>query len=381
MENTKPGRAELLGRVAEIAALLDETAAESEQLRTLCPEAVTALHEKGLFGLWSPLEVGGYDADFVTQVDVMIEVARADMSACWTMMIGASLAAAMATGLPDEGLGEVFSGSRFATGAGSLKPSGRAEILEGGYRVTGSWGFGSGIHHANWVVANSLATRQGEVVKPVQVVALVIPIGEVEILDDWYVSGLSGSGSSSYRVADVFVPSRRAMQGAPRRGSLQNSNMVPRLPIEHASVSLGGVRRALDELTQQAIGKHRMLDSQSVAEKQAFQIELGRLEAEWRTLRDGVRSIADNLWLAMAEQSDQVPGMIVELRAICALATENSLQIGGRVLRQAGAAAVLKDNVLQRIHRDLTVSAQHFMISDVSYEDYGRRLLGVDRQS
>lgn len=146
-----------------------------------------------------------------------------------------------------------------------------------------------------------------------------------------------------------------------------------RLPLEHASVSLGGARRALDELAGQAISKHRLLDPQSVASKQAFQLELGSLNAQWETLVAGVRCCAEKLWKATDDVSIETAA--TQLRAVCAYATEQSLQIGGRALRHAGAAAVLDSNVLQRIHRDLTVSAQHVMISDVAYENYGQEIL------
>ena len=77
-----PQSREILARVARTTPTLDRTAAESERLRTLCPEALDALHRAGLFGLWVPEEVGGFDADLVTQVDALVQVARADMSAC-----------------------------------------------------------------------------------------------------------------------------------------------------------------------------------------------------------------------------------------------------------------------------------------------------------
>jgi alkylation response protein AidB-like acyl-CoA dehydrogenase len=375
-EQRIPNRQELLARVAAIAPLLDQTAAESEKLRTLCPEAVEALHEAGLFGLWGPTEVGGYDTDLATQTDVMIAVARADMSACWTLMIGTTASAMMAAGLPEEGLAEVFGGPRLPTAAGSLKPSGMAEPVDGGYRVNGRWGFGSGIHHASWIMANCLQSKDGNPAKPAVGLALVIPVSEVQVEDDWFVSGLCGSGSCSYSVQDIFVPHHRTINGPPLRGGLQAQHLRTRLPLEHACVSLGGARRALDELAVQAVSKRRLLDPQSVASKQAFQIELGYLEAQWETLRAGVRTCADRLWRTFHDDQEAVEGAAVALRAVCAYATEKSLEIGGRALRQAGAAAVMDSNVLQRIHRDLTVSAQHVMISDAAYEDYGNQILG-----
>jgi alkylation response protein AidB-like acyl-CoA dehydrogenase len=370
---TQPSCEQLLSRVAQIAPILDDTAAESERQRKLCPEAVEALHEAGLFGLWGPLEAGGYDADLVTQVDVLIAVARADMSACWTMMIGNTVSGLMARGLPDEGFAEVFDGERLAIGAGSLKPSGHAKAVEGGYVATGKWGFGSGIHHSEWIVANCLAEETSADVVPV---SLVVPISEVEIHDDWHVAGLCGSGSSSYSITDVFVPHHRVMSRQPKRGDTRNGNPPPRLPLEHASVSLGGARRALDEVAAQALSKKRLMDVQTVSDKQAFQVELGRLEALWASLRAGVRSDAADLWeIWGAGDAQELNLAAAKFRATCAYATETSLTIGSRALRHAGAGAVHGSNVLQRIHRDLTVSAQHAMISDVSYEAYGKLIL------
>ena len=370
-----PSHEELMQRVADISPLLERTATESEQLRTLCPAAVDALHEAGLFRLWGPTEAGGYNADLVTQVDVMIEVARADMSACWTLMIGTTAMTLMACGLPEDGFAEVFVGPRLPTAAASLRPSGAAEAVKGGYQANGRWGFGSGICHAGWIVANCLLAVDGKQVAPAKPVTLVIPIADVQIEDDWHVAGLCGTGSCSYSVRDIFVPEHRVLRDEPYRGSRQTADPRPRIPIEHASVSLGGARRALDELVLQAASKHRLLDSNSVASKQAFQIELGYLQAEWETLRAGVRQAAEALWRTSHDNPMAAQPAAIALRAVCAYATEKSLEIGGRALRNAGAGAVLDSNVLQRIHRDLTVSAQHVMISDAAYEDYGNQII------
>ncbi len=371
-----PAPRELVARARDIAPVLARTAADSERLRTLCPEAVAALFDSGLIGLWSPPEVGGFDADYVTQVDVLVELARADMSAGWTAMIGASVTALLACGLPQRGLLEVFDGSRLPAGAAALKVSGKAERCEGGYVVNGQWGFGSGICHSTWIMANCSVEEQGKPTEPVQTVRCAVPVEQGEIIDDWYVSGLQGTGIHSYKVDGVFVPAHRVAQDLPLRGSAHNCNMAPRLPLEHASVSLGGARHALDEVTRQAVDKRRLMDPNSVASKQAFQLELGKLEAQWEVLHAGVRNAADDLYRALAGDSPKAPALTDRLRAVCAIATEQSLHIGDRALRQAGAGAILQSNVLQRIHRDLTVSAQHFMISDIAYELYGRTKLG-----
>ena len=204
-------------------------------------------------------------------------------------------------------------------------------------------------------------------------VQLVVPIGEVTIHDDWYVAGLCGSGSNSYSVSEVFVPFSRVLDDA--LPVWRKSNPGPRLPIEHAAVSLGGAGRALDEVTRQAVSKRRLWESQSVASKQGFQIEIGKLEAEWQSLVAGVRHCAAEMARISQDEPAGLMLAAVKLRAVCAHAAERSLAIGGRALRHAGAGTVANFNVLQRIHRDLTVSAQHGMIADAAYEDYGKERL------
>ena len=105
-------RDELLDRVAALTPLLKETAAESEALGTLSSAAVEAFHDAGLFRLWSAREVGGYDVSVADQLHVLMAVARADMSACWSLMIGASSSAVMASRLPDGGVAEPLGGGR-----------------------------------------------------------------------------------------------------------------------------------------------------------------------------------------------------------------------------------------------------------------------------
>ena len=55
--------------------------------------------------------------------------------------------------------------------------------MKGGFDVTGKWGFGSGIHHSTWIVANAVVTENGKRTDPVETRRLAIPIEQVEIID------------------------------------------------------------------------------------------------------------------------------------------------------------------------------------------------------
>lgn len=372
-------RAELLARVASLTALIEDSAGRSEALGTLAPEVVVALRQAGLFGLWSAVEVGGYDIGLADQLEILVAVARADMSTCWSLMIGASGSAVMAARLPDEGVARLFGDGPWPTAASSLTPGGRARHSAGGYRVSGRWGFGSGIRHARGVMANCLVEDAGAGDGPRQISAFV-PLDEVEILDDWNVSGLRGSGSNSYIIDDAFVPDCFIAVTQPLtlyRGGARAAVQHLRLPIEHGAIALGGARRAIDEVTRQATSKRRLTETRTVADTQLFQVELGRMEAQYAGLIAGTRAAATAFDAALPGPEAGLAEAAASMRAICAHVTEACQAIVARCLRQAGAGAILPGNPLERLHRDMTVAAQHYMIGDSAYEALGRLRLGI----
>ncbi|MBT5194869.1 MAG: hypothetical protein HOM07_21170, partial [Rhodospirillaceae bacterium] len=341
---------ELLARVASLTPLIEENAGRSEAMGTLAPEVVAALRQAGLFRLWSAAEVGGYDINLADQLEILVAVARADMSACWSLMIGASSSAVMAGRLPDEGIARLFGDGLWPTAASSLTPSGRARRCAGGYRVSGRWGFGSGIRHAQGAMANCLVEDAEAVAAggdgPRQISAFV-PIDEVEILDDWNVGGLCGSGSNSYVIDDVFVPD--CFIGILRpltvlRGGARAAILHLRLPIEHGAVALGGARRALDEVTLQAAGKRRLTETRTVADTQLFQVELGRMEAQFAGLMAGARAAAAAFDAALPGPEPEMIDAAAHMRAVCAHVTEACQTIVTRCLRVAGAGAIMPGN-------------------------------------
>ncbi|MEQ9639226.1 MAG: acyl-CoA dehydrogenase family protein [Alphaproteobacteria bacterium] len=376
--NHEVDRADLLARVATLSPLLESTASASEAAGSMIPEAVEALRDAGLFRLWSPREVGGYDISAPDQLEILVAVARIDMSACWTLMIGNSGSAVMASRLPDEGVGRLFGDSAWPTAASSLAPSGRARRCEGGYRINGRWGFGSGIRHAIGAMTNCLVDDPHDSA-PAQISAFV-PVEQLDILDDWHVPGLRGTGSNSYAAADVFVPDHFIATLRPlkiHRGGARAAGLPLRLPIEHGAVALGGARRAIDEVTTQAIGKRRLAETRTVADSQSFQVELGRLEAQHASLLAGARAAAADFESALGGPADALADAAAMLRAVCAHATEGCQAIVNRCLRFAGAGAIMPGNPLERLQRDMTVAAQHYVVADSAYEGLGQRRLGL----
>src|SRR5262245_16733656 len=141
----------LLDAVDSIGKTLRASGAQSEELGTLAPEAVDALVRTGMFRLKLAEEMGGAEADPVTEMLVLEALAYHDFTSAWCTMVGATAVASLGTFLPPAGLEKVFKNGQVPTAAISFFPAGRAVRDGDSYRVNGRWRFNSGIRHAEWV--------------------------------------------------------------------------------------------------------------------------------------------------------------------------------------------------------------------------------------
>jgi indole-3-acetate monooxygenase len=195
-------RHELLAQVAAVAPLLTERAAESEKLEHLEDVSWGALRKTRLLGFLSPRELGGDEADPLTEFEVIEALARIDASASWVVGNLALASAYAGAFFPARSAQRIFANG-IPPMAGMNAPRGQAEPVDGGYRVNGRWAFGSGIHHAEWVIAAPFVSGEPGI-EGVRVV--VLPREQVLIHRNWQAAGLKASSSCDYSIENVFVP-------------------------------------------------------------------------------------------------------------------------------------------------------------------------------
>ncbi len=367
-----------LAAVDNIRDILAANADEAEAMRTLPQASVTALRESGLFALMLPTELGGAETDPMTQLEVFEAVSFIDPSTGWSYAIGAS-ALSFSAYLPNDAIERMFAGGRTPIFAGALMP-GRAVPVDGGYRVTGRWSWGSGIRHAEWVGAHVLVEQQGGG-PPTSRIAL-LPTADVEIDDMWHVAGLKGTGSCDFSVTDRFVPAGftfdlQAFQ--PQRGGpLYRIGLPGLLQSVHAGFALGVGRRALDTVIELARTKQRGYGKQTpLAERAVFQRVIGESDLRLRAARGLVLEILEKAWVTVCADRKPDSQLHVEMRSATTLATEVALDVATQAFRYGGGTAIHLHNILQRCLRDLQVGAAHLMVSDSTYELHGQGLLGL----
>src|SRR5262249_19849228 len=136
---------------------------------------------------------------------------------------------------------------------------------DGGYVLNGSWSFASGCDHASWAYLGAFIMSPDA--KPSSEGAFfLLPIGDCEIVDNWFVSGLAGTGSKDIVVSDVFVPAHRVLLFSDARGGTAPGGKYHRSPLYRmpllihgasmlASTAVGAARGALDAYLEMTTGR------------------------------------------------------------------------------------------------------------------------------
>jgi alkylation response protein AidB-like acyl-CoA dehydrogenase len=202
MQREEQLRKELLAEIESIAPVVAEHAAASEAIGRLDEPTMAALRNTRLLRYWCPRELGGLEADPVTQVIMLEAMARIDASTSWTIGILGGSSGIAGAYLPAATTRRLFADA-VPPMAGTVLPRGTAEPVPGGYRVKGRWPYGSGIYHADWVAAGVIIPGRP---LPAGARLVLLSRNQVVVHDNWQVAGLRGSGSSDYSIQDQFVP-------------------------------------------------------------------------------------------------------------------------------------------------------------------------------
>jgi alkylation response protein AidB-like acyl-CoA dehydrogenase len=384
-----PTRDELVRRVSELAPALQGKAAWAEENRRLHDESIEALAGAGVFKMRAPTRYGGYESDTRTLVDVATELARADGATSWIASVY-WIPTWMASLFPDEVQDEVFSTPDVRV-CGTLSPTAMAAPADGGIVVNGKWGFITGALHAQW--QEVVAILAGPDSEPAPVVGLV-PMSELQIVDDWHTSGLKGTGSVSTVAQDVFIPAERVLPlGAIVQGeSASKTNAdspiyrAPLLPVASASsvgTMVGLAKGARDAFFERLPGRkitYTDYTSQSEAPITHLQVAAAVMkidEAEFHAHR--LAGVVDGKGAEGAAWTlEERARARADLGAVCRLSKE-AVDI---LADASGGSSIYTDVPIQRIARDVQAVTMHaLMHPDTNAELYGRVLCGLNPNS
>jgi alkylation response protein AidB-like acyl-CoA dehydrogenase len=289
----------------------------------------------------------------------------------------ASTSSSMAAYLPEEGAREVFAEGTHSLNAGVFAPMGRAIPVEGGFRVTGRWPFGSAGLHAGWISGGCFVENQTDRT----VMTAFFPASAVEILDTWHVAGLRGTGSNDFAVEDVFVPTRRTaclqIQEPRTDDPLYRFPPFGLLALGIAAVALGIGQGAIDDLRALASGKVPTGSRRRLAERPAIQEAVARAEAMVGAAESFLMTEVENAWRRAQEGHIDVTTRS-RVRLACTHAVDQATQAVDLMYRAGGGTSIYESCRLQQRFRDIHTATQHMMVAQPTWEVVGRVLLDVE---
>ena len=377
--------------VAKARALMPlarECADEAERERQLPKRLVDAMASAKLFRVAAPRSVGGGETHPFEQIRVIEALSEADGAAGWNLMIGIENLGFLGAALAPDVATRIY-GDPGLVVAGALNPLGRADPVDGGFRVTGQWPFGSGCQNAQYfwgqcIVYDGDAPARDENGGVVLREALV-PSSEFEVLDTWHVSGLRGSGSHDVAIRDVRVPEERMTAVTRRRphadGPLFRLPPFSRLAYNKVGVATGIARAAIDHFVHLASQKTPRASARLLRDRPTAQIAVADAEAALRSARAFVFEAVGDLWDASVAKRPISRELRALVQLACSYAASAAVRAVEGIHAAAGATANFTSSPLERCFRDVQVVRQHIMVSPQWNQAAGRVLLGLEANS
>ncbi|TVT24102.1 acyl-CoA dehydrogenase family protein [Amycolatopsis acidiphila] len=373
----------LVEAAAAVAPEVRALAAEAQRLGRLPDETIRLLDEAGLHKVLAPRSRGGHQASIETFNGVMEELGKACGSTAWVASIYNGNMY-MLTAFSEAANDEVYA-NEYPKLAQSFTPNGQAIPADGGYRLSGTWRFCSGQHHAQWAIFLSLILDGDKAPEPAM---FLVPKQDCTVADDWQVSGLTGTGSNTISVNDKFVPAHRVVRpAAPELGQPPSADFadpffqIPTIPLFIAGsvgAPLGLAGEALS-LFRERIHKRGITYTSYTRAADApithFQLSEACMkfdEARFHAQRAAQTAMKLTDGPLDLEERVRIRGDLAWTVNLCR-------EVVDIAQRASGASAIHLKDPLQRIVRDIQALSVHaFLVHSTSAELYGRVLAGLE---
>jgi indole-3-acetate monooxygenase len=384
----------LVQAAAALQPVLRRYHEEIEAEQRMPPALVEQLHVAGFYRMVIPRSLGGLQVDPLTYLRVVELLAEGAGSVGWNLGNG-GVGQLVTLGLPDEGVHEIYAKRADTIIAGTAVPGGgRAAPVEGGYRVSGRWQFGTGCQEASWMLGSfQVLGDDGQPRRHPEGGSLywrgVFARSEAEVVPgSWDVTGLRGTGSFDWTVENVFLPERRTM---PQIGiPLENQwarwpGVTYQLPVQcwvgphHSAVITGIARAGINALIELAGGKQpRGRPVGLLCDNPQVQDAVGRADAILNAGRAYRSAMIAELWNTVASGEETT----LEQRARCRLAAVYAADCAREAMdlmyRHGGSTSFKRESRLAECWRDLHTVGQTVTLAPEWYPIGGRVYLGMD---
>jgi 3-hydroxy-9,10-secoandrosta-1,3,5(10)-triene-9,17-dione monooxygenase len=347
-----PTPQELVDRARAMIPTLKARAKDCITARNVSAETIQEMQEAGFFRILQPKRFGGYEMSPNAFFDVQKLIAEGCMSTGWMYGVVGCHPYELAL-FHDKAQQEVWGADHSMLVSSTYQPVGQVEVVEGGFRLSGRWGFSTGSLHCGWVLLGALIWPEGGPGSgPPDMRTFLLPRSDYQIIEGtWETFGLQGTGSFDIVVDNAFVPeyrTHRAIDGFLCQNPGQEENDAPLFSLPWAQVfvrsvstaAFGGARAAVNaamsimkDRVSTNTGKASKADPMLHAAIAAAHSQIIEMEQNLRLTFDDLMSIAESGQpIPMEKRALYAYQSSVVVRRLARLVDDMVQLLGGRAI-------------------------------------------------
>ena len=359
---------QVLDGVRDLLPTFRSRADEAERLRVVPDASIKELSETGFFKLLQPKRYDGLEADPETFYTAVKEIAGACGSTAWVSSVVGVHPWQVAL-FPDEAQQAVWGSDTDTRLSSSYAPTGKAQQVEGGFRLSGRWSFSSGCDHCQWVLLGGLVfNADGNVV---DFRTFMVPRKDYTIEDVWNVVGLRGTGSNDIVVDDVFIPEAFTLSMSDTGrcygpGQEQNTSDLYKLPFHSVftmTISTPIIGMAYGAYAEHVEMQQKRVRAAYLAEKTANDpyatVRIARaaneIDSAWVLQMHNLKQLQ-----ASVAKGEKIPLQLrLKVRRDQVIASERAIRAIDMMFEASGGRALAEGTYLQRQWRDAHAGRVH----------------------
>ncbi len=378
----RPDAARLMDAAQNLVGNFTERLEATEEARKIPDETVAELREAELLRVFQPKRFGGTELSMAEVLPIISVIAEGCPSTAWVLAVH-QIHQWIAGLFPNQAQDEIFGDDHDALVSGVLQPRVRVTRENGGYRIAeGRWVFASGCDHADWVHIGGLVMNENGPPAPH---IFLIPKTDFQILDDWHVIGLRGTGSKSVTVKGIYIPAHHSIAfsdaisgaAAANKSALYQSAFAPMLSLNVTAPALGAVRTAITvfkthiESRNMPFSQNKQADS-AITHRQLAQVMIKTDIAELLLDR------SSGMVRDYAERGEVMPlKQRLTVRLDASYAVRQCLEAVNELCQASGGGILQQTHPLQRLQHDIHAMTLHAALNlDANFEMLGAATLG-----
>ncbi len=369
----------LIDQAHDLTSTVAPAVSRIDSERRIPEDIVRPIIDAGFFRLLLPRSLGGSELTHPDFLKIVRIFGEADASVGWCINQN-NVFSTNAVRISRSAAEEIWGNPKTVVTNGPPRPGAKAIKTEDGYRLTGTWDFSSGISHATWVAAltpvhepNGIPTKEMRI--------FLIPKPQVEIIDQWFVGGLRGTASLSFKTEDLFVPTERSygqQEPSSEPGPLYVIHTTPMFASGFATVALGVARTALNfaiDLTKRKTiqGATNVLRTDTTTHRM-----IGEAEASWNSARTFLDEATSNMWQTVTETHQLPNAERIQVRLAGTHAIRTSADVVNSAYTICGSTAIFDTNIIQRCFQDAHAIRQQIQGRPNNYDTVGQFYLGLE---